>query len=244
MSSRNLWLLLATIVFFNTPCVSHSLAEKETAKNKPIYKAEVFKNLDPKYELIYGSMKGDSYYLHYCLPDFVPRGLGSCKRGIVPGEDPYGVQVHYHYGLNREHPDRALLEAGGAFIYPFLVNVDLKGKTPYVVHYQEIADRTRTHGRILIEIKDKDKNVYEGLVRYESVNLPKSWRMWIPDDLDKYRTKLGNPPMFSCGSSTCTTSIDLGNGWLVHAKFNEVTLTDWRKFYVQFNRSISELMEQ
>ena len=43
---------------------------------------------DSKYAPIYMAMDGGSFALHYCLPGFVPQGLGDCDRGSIPRRHP------------------------------------------------------------------------------------------------------------------------------------------------------------
>lgn len=198
--------------------------------------------LDYKYAPIYGSMDGKSFFLHYCLPGFIPRGLGDCKPGL-PGRDPRGVQVHYEYSLNGQNAEHSRrLEGGGAFLFPFPVNVNLEGKTPYLEQYKRRSVLAKERGYQVVEYQGELKDKYEGLVRYESVALPGGW--WVPKDTSEYQTRLGNPPIFVCSDFYCTLTLDQGNGWMVDATFNEAALNDWRAFFVQFNESIKKIMEQ
>jgi len=199
-----------------------------------------------KYHPIYGAMSGESFFLHYCLPEFVPRGEGNCKAGI-PGSIPDTIQVNYQYSLGKDFK-RPLLEGGGWFVFPFPVNVDVGGgKTPYAENYRE---RNLSVGgsikkpHLEVEKAAVDNEMFEGLVLYELISMPDSFRWWIPEDRDEYRTTLGNPPIFSCSPQYCTLTLDLGNGWEARAMFNEVVLSDWRNFFARFKVSASVVMEK
>jgi len=89
----------------------------------PIPHIEIYRNLDSKYHKITGSQDHTSFSLHYCLPGFIPRGLGDCNQGVIPGADPFGVQVQYRYALNRSDK-RPYLE-GSRGLFPFPVNTDV-----------------------------------------------------------------------------------------------------------------------
>lgn len=196
---------------------------------------------DPKYWPIHGSPRGKSFFLHYCLPGFVPQGLGDCKVDL-PGRDPRGVQVHYKYSLDGRDAEYAMLEGFPAYAFPFPVNIDIEGKTPYLARYKEMAKRAKETIFKIIEHQGESKNKYSGLVRYDITGISGLW-FWAPANHAKYTTKLGNPPIFSCASSSCTLVLDQGNGWVVDAIFNEAVLNDWQNFFVQLNNSIMEVME-
>ncbi|TLX64006.1 hypothetical protein DN820_08320 [Stutzerimonas nosocomialis] len=95
-----------------------------------------------------------------------------------------------------------------------------------------------------IEKAAVDGDKFEGLVLYELVAMPKTFKWWVPENKDEYRTALGNPPVFSCAPQYCTLTLDLGNGWEARATFNEVALSDWRSFFVRFKASTREIMEK
>ena len=198
-----------------------------------------------KYHPIHGVTSGESFFLHYCLPDFVPRGEGNCKAGI-PGSIPDTVQVKYQYSLGKDFK-RPLLEGGGWFVFPFPINVDVEGKTPYAENYRKrdlSVGGSIEKPHLEVEKAAVDNEVFEGLVLYKLVSMPDSFRWWIPEDRDQYQTALGNPPIFSCSPQYCNLTLDLGNGWEARAIFNEVALSDWENFFVRFKVSTKEVMEK
>lgn len=198
-----------------------------------------------KYHPIYGAMSGESFFLHYCLPEFIPQGEGSCKVGI-PGSISDFVQVKYQYSLGDDFK-RPMLEGGGWFIFPFPVNVGVEGRTPYNENYRErnlsLAGATKKN-HLEVKKATADDGDFEGLVLYELVSMPKTFRWWVPENRDEYRTELGNPPIFSCSPQYCTVTLDLGNGWEARAIFNEAALSDWQNFFVRFKGSAREIMEK
>ncbi|TWC42856.1 hypothetical protein FBY03_10137 [Pseudomonas sp. SJZ079] len=198
---------------------------------------------DSKYLPVYAAMDGSSFALHYCLPGFVPLGLSNCARGRIPGSDPRGVQVVYSYYLRGRDVEQVRMEGNVSYKFPFPVNVDLEGRTPYVAQYKEAFERARLGAPMLVKHRGELQGKYEGLDLYEEPGHHYgSW--WAPKDLNKYRTRLGNPPIFACSKNFCFLVLDQGNGWVVTAKFNEAALKDWRAFFVQLNNSISIIMEQ
>ncbi|HHN0038543.1 hypothetical protein ACSES4_07680 [Pseudomonas aeruginosa] len=209
---------------------------EEPSLGDPDYK------LDSKYHPIYGALTGKSFYLHYCLPEFAPEAEGGCKAGI-PGSIPDAVQVRYKYSLG-DDSESPMLEGGGWFAFPFPVNVALEGKTPYIEQYKERERAVRNKSKKSAPQKVVSDVKFEGLIRYESSAMPKSAGWWVPEDMDEYRTRLGNPLVFSCSPHFCTLTLDQGNGWEVRATFNESALSDWRNFFVRFDASTKEIMEQ
>lgn len=212
---------------------------------QPVKQDRIRKSDFIKFHPIYGAMSGESFFLHYCLPDFIPRAEGNCKAG-VPGSIPNTVQVKYQYSLGKDFK-RPLLEGGGWFVFPFPVNVDMEGKTPYVEFYRERdlsvgAGMKKPHLEVEKAAVDGDK--FEGLVLYELVAMPKTFKWWVPENKDEYRTRLGNPPIFSCSPQYCNLTLDLGNGWEARAIFNEAALLDWRNFFVRFRASTRQIMEK
>lgn len=229
------------LVVFLGQMVSVAASESVVAgKVNPVLGDRDYK-LDLKYSPIYGSPRGKSFFLHYCLPEFLPRRLGQCELGKAPGSDPDVVQVHYKYSLGSREAESATLEGGGVFIFPFPVNMDLEGRTPYLEQYKKQLARARDNGRQVARYQGELKSKYEGLERYESPALPGGW--WVPEDISEYQTRLGNPPIFLCSSYFCMLTLDQGNGWVVTAIFNEAALKDWRTFFVQLNESIKIIME-
>jgi len=198
--------------------------------------------LDQKYSPIYGSPRGKSFFLHYCMPGFYPRRLGECELGRAPGSDPSVVQVHYKYSLGGREVESARVEGGGAYLFPFPVNVNLEGKTPYVAQYRNRSEMAKNGNRWVFKVKGERGNRYEGLDLYESSVASGAW--WVPRNINEYRTRLGNPPIFVCGNNLCYLTLDQGDGWVVSAIFNESNLSGWREFLVQFNNSIKIVMEK
>jgi hypothetical protein len=196
---------------------------------------------DDKYAPIYGSMDGRTFFLHYCLPGFVPQGLGECDLGSIPGRDPRGVQVEYNNALGSREAERVGMEASAAYKLPFPVNVNIEDKTPYFNRYKKAFEQAKWKSHQVVKGVGALQDKYEGLDFYESPGLPGGW--WVPEDLTEYRTKLGNPPIFECSTNYCYLILDQGNGWVVTARFNEAALSGWRAFFVQLNESINIVME-
>lgn len=198
--------------------------------------------LDGKYWPIYGSPRGKRFYLHYCLPGFIPLEQGQCQPGKIPGSDPASVQVEYEYTLGSREVGDVGLEGSPAFMFPFQVNVNLNGKTPYFDQYNKMFEISKWKSHKVVKGSDVLQGKYVGLIYYESPAMPGGW--WVPKDLSEYQTKLGNPPIFVCGSDICYLTIDQRNGWVATAKFNNAALSDWRALFVQLNESINIIMEQ
>lgn len=213
----------------------------EGQKETPIPYIEIYRDLDSKYHKIRGSQDSTSFFIHYCLPGFVPRGLGDCKRGVIPGSDPLGVQVEYYYALKSNR--QPYLE-GGRGVFPFPINVDVEGKTPYVKYYKERDDYVINSFNKLVECGLDRKQSFEGLVCYVYEKEPNIEHWWVPENISEYKTKLGNPPIFVCGATYCVLTLDQGNGWLLRARFNETALENWRQFFVDLNRSVGELAKE
>lgn len=233
---------LLMILGFTAEATEKNNSESQGVKEKGLSLGDPGYKLDSKYHPIYGSLTGKSFYLHYCLPEFVPEAEGGCKTG-APGSIPDAVQVRYKYSLG-DDSERPMLEGGGWFAFPFSVNVDLEGKTPYIEQYKERERAVRNRSKKSAAQKVVSDIKFEGLVLYESTAIPKSFRWWVPENMDEYRTRLGNTPVFSCSPLFCTFTLDLGNGWEARATFNEAALSDWRNFFVRFNASTKEIMEQ
>jgi hypothetical protein len=238
--------LVVLVTLFNMPeSVAETKVDSERSELKkegsPVLGDPNYK-LDPKYWPIYGSPRGKSFFLHYCFPGLVPQELGKCDAGSIPGSDPESVQVNYNYSLIGREAEHARLEGSAAFHFPFPVNVSLEGKTPYLEQYKRKAEISKWESHQVVKSQGELSSKYEGLDFYESPALPGGW--WVPEDITEYRTKLGNPPMFVCGSHHCFLNLDQGNGWIVTAIFNEAALKDWRTFFVQLNESIKIIMEQ
>lgn len=196
-----------------------------------------------KFHPIYGAMSGESFFLHYCLPQFMPRGEGGCRAGI-PGSLPDTVQVKYQYSLGEDF-ERPLLEGGGWFIFPFPVNFDVEGKTPYVDIYRERErDAKAKSGKSHAKKVPFSEEGFEGLVQYKSATMPENFRWWVPENREEYRTNLNNPPIFSCFSPRCTLTLDLGNGWEARATFNEAALSAWQSFFLHFKTSTKDVMDK
>lgn len=194
------------------------------------------KGVDSKYAPIYGDVNGYSVYLHYCLPDFSPEGEAGCGGGL-PGKNPRMVQVEYK---NSMLDGRPLLEGGGWFEYPFPVNADVQGKTVYTRQYEERA-RALVSGREVFRAA-KDGDVFPGLAKYESNLMPEGTRWWVIEDLEVYRTRLGNPYIFLCNRHSCTLTLDLGRGWEAKFEFAESALSDWQGLVRKINISTAEVM--
>lgn len=210
---------------------------------QPVKQDRIRKSDFIKFHPIYGAMSGESFFLHYCLPEFIPRGEGDCRAGI-PGSVPDTVQVKYQYSLGEDF-ERPLLEGGGWFVFPFPVNADVEGKTPYVDFYRERERDSQAKSENSYVKKVPSGGVgFEGLSQYKSANMPKTFRWWVPENKDEYRTRLGNPPIFSCSPQYCNLTLDLGNGWEARTTFNEAALSDWRKFFVRFKTSTRDVMEK
>lgn len=240
---------LASLVLLITLCkvagaVAETKSESEPGeakeKSSPVLGDPNYKH-DLKYSPIYANMDGSSFALHYCLPGFVPQELGDCHRGSIPGHDPQGVQVVYTYYLRGRDAEHAQMEGGGTYEFPFPFNVDLNGRTPYETRYKEALNRARLNTSKVIKHQGNLQGKYEGLDFYEVPGQLGGW--WVPEKLDEYRTKLGNPPIFVCGKNSCFLNLDQGNGWVVSARFNAAALKDWRTFYMQLNYSIKIIME-
>ncbi|UTW07168.1 hypothetical protein [Pseudomonas benzenivorans] len=212
-----------------------SLIRKESVPvlGDPNYK------LDSKYWPIHGSPRGKSFFLHYCLPGFVPQGLGGCRVDL-PGRDPRGIQVEYLYSLGGRD-EHAFLEGSPAFLFPFPVNINLEGKTPYLAQYKK-SELSKWRSHQVVKDKGELSNKYDGLDFYEASALPGGW--WVPENIFEYQTRLGNPPIFVCSDSYCALILDQGSGWVVRAKFNEAALSNWREFLLQLNVSIKEILGQ
>ena len=188
--------------------------------------------VDAVYEPIYGSPAGGSYLLNYCLPDLIPAGKAGCGRGS-PENNKKIVQVEYEKFIGRVDGASPLLETVSIFDFPFSSDIKISSDTPYAKEYEKNA-----------AILPVDKIPYRpvagghkirGLVRYESSISP-FW-IWVPDDLIRYKTKIGNPIAFVCSSYSCTFIQDLKNGWVVSARFSEDALQDWQGFYLKINES-------
>lgn len=233
---------LLTILGFTVEVAAKNNNESQGVKEKGLSLGDPGYKLASKYHPIYGSLTGKSFYLHYCLPEFIPRGEGGCKAGI-PGSIPDTVQVRYKYSLD-DNSERPMLEGGGWFAFPFPVNVDLEDKTPYIENYKERERAVSNKSKESAAKKVSSDIEFEGLIRFESAAMPKSARWWVPENMDEYRTRLGNPLVFSCSPRFCTLTLDQGNGWEARATFNEAALSDWRNLFVRFNASTKEIMEQ
>lgn len=194
------------------------------------------RGVDNKYAPIYGDINGYSVYLHYCLPDFSPEGEAGCGGGL-PGKNPRVVQVEYKNSLLDGRP---LLEGGGWFEYPFPVNADIQGKTLYPRQYEERA-RTVVSGKKVFRAA-KDGDVFPGLAKYESDAMPEGTRWWVVEDLDAYRTRLGNPYIFLCNRHSCTLTLDVGRGWEAQFEFAESALSDWQGLIRKINSSTADIV--
>ena len=212
-----------------------SVCELAVADEQPAFPSA---GIDAKYHPIMGSPPGRSFFLHYCLPDFEPRGIGKCG-GLYKDNDPAAVNVEYLYALGGDLDDaRPYLEGAPAYALPVETNTNIAGKTPYENLYKSMASAAKISSFKVVE--RRGESVYDGLNRYAVTGL--SLEFWLPKETMIYRTPLGNPIVFVCGAY-CYLARDLGNGWLVQAEFKETALADWQTLVVQFENSIREVME-
>jgi hypothetical protein len=181
--------------------------------------------IDARYGPISGSPSGSSVFLHYCLPDLEAVLSEGCRSKKAQKQK---VQIGYHYYLGGEEPPR--LEAAGYLSLPFSIDSDVRGKTPYYINYSSVDKR--------VVYKDDVDNVTEkftGLSRYRIEN--QSAVLWIPTNYSADITRLGNPIIFYCSRTFCTLDLDLGNGWVATAKFDNSALSDWSGLYKKIYKS-------
>ena len=196
----------------------------------------------PEHRTIYGTGEGPHFYLHYCLPGFVPKGVGDCASGIR-GTLADNVQVEFRYSLNEEDHRNVLLEGFSSLVVPpFEVNKDLQAKTPLYRFYREVERLNEDRNLKVIEHQGEEKSLYDGLIPYDVERLSMI-RFWVPNDHDTYVTVLGNPPIFYCVSRLCSITMDQRNGWSVKAYFNEEVLKNWQGFLADFDRSIMDVKQ-
>ncbi|PTQ73711.1 hypothetical protein C8K61_101133 [Pseudomonas sp. GV071] len=188
--------------------------------NKPVL------NIDSRSAPINGSPAGSSVFLHYCLPDFKPLLVGGCNSAQAR---KYIVQVGYHYFLDGSVPPR--LEAASRYVLPFEYHRDFKGKTPYFRYYEQVE----LAKRIALYKVGSSQSPYSGLLRYELSGAPVI--VWIPEAHRESTTRLGNPLVFFCVGPTCSLDLDLGNGWVVTAQFDESALGRWHELYLNIYKS-------
>lgn len=239
----------AALIFFSAAhnCIAANAEVKDSTHQKKPDNQTKSKLGDPEYKIdpiytpIYGSPIGKSFFLYYCLPDFSPNGLNDCSTGFAPGQSPVSVQVQYTYSLGDPNIERMRLEGSPAFKFPFPVNTNIKGKTPYIEQYMRMSKLAKKGMHNFVSRSDDYKEKYVDLDYYKSPLLPGGW--WIPKDIHEYKTRLGNPPLFVCSQSFCFITLDQGNGWVVEATFNEVALKEWRTLLLKLNESIDKIME-
>jgi hypothetical protein len=190
-------------------------------------------SLDDSYSVIYGSPRGRSFILHYCLPDFAPRKLGGCG-SLYFDNDHRAVNVEYFYALDGElDMARKYLEAAPAFSVSINRNQDISGKTPYEDIYRLMEGDSG--GRIFSLLDDGGEGI-SGLSRYTDTE--STAEIWTPTNFIGRPSLLGNPPIFIC-VTYCYFSKDLGDGWLARAQFDRAALGDWMLLVSGFEKSIN-----
>jgi hypothetical protein len=221
--------LTALLFFAASTCLSSASSTEGVSPGKPIIQ------IDSRYGPISGSPSGYSYFFHYCLPDFKPLLSGDCSSESNKKEK---VQVGYKYYLGRSESPR--LEAALYFKLPFLFAANYEGNTPYYLSYSKaLASASR---RVYRNNSLVGAAKYPGLASYiDSLGRPV---LWIPEKYTADLTRLGNPLVFVCARTFCALTLDMGNGWVAEARFDESALQDWNSFYKNLYRSADVIFDR
>ncbi|QRY77379.1 hypothetical protein JVX91_17375 [Pseudomonas sp. PDNC002] len=210
-----------------------------TEATKPATTSNIAKKINKIYVPIFGRMDGSSFYVHYCLPEFTPIQLANCAIKIPAGKkNPDLIQVQYfNQGLWKEKKSQNL-EGYTNFIFPFELNRSISPNNPYKKLYEETSFAKNRRQTKLLE--SQSSTTHPDLEWYTEKNVTGGW--WVPKNKTELKTFIGNPPIFSCSDSFCNVTIDLENGWIAKAQFDESALNNWRAFFEKFKNSTKTIM--
>lgn len=229
-------MFVVVLVFILISC-SERKVEKPKNLDEMFPMWSTFKEKAKSHSLTLASAELNSVYFYYCLPGFIPISLSECRHNLPALKNPSVIQLNFSNVLNMKNFAGLKYEWGYSYIPPFPVNNDLEGKTPYANEYRKLTLRKKNSGVFLESCSDCSGFEFDDLQEFK-VKGSSYRRIWVPNDIEKYTTKIGNPYVFHCFDPHCVLTIDWGDGWVIRARFYESSLRNWKQVIENLNNEI------
>lgn len=185
------------------------------------------------------NLKTNKFIIYYCWPDS-DKGFYLLTHEKCSGMEwshSSVIEVTYNYfpegkdNVSGTYP--SYLEGALGVKLPYDFNLLVGGKTPYESAYEKYNSDV-VKGRIKVISVDNER--FEGLSLYLTESgyyrykvgsdISDVSRYWV--SANDYETRIGNPLLVVCRPLIdCHARLDMGNGWIMKARFQECMLYEW-----------------